>query len=965
MFTFKLLDVDRHFQSVRHVTSTKINHKGDNGARGLFSESIFGPLRDYQCGCGRYKGVQFQGITCDVCGVTVQSYVSRRLTFGKLQLENGYVLVNPTAFNMMIYECITSKDLRQEAYAVTFGKQFIDRVTGKLVSSNESNYTGPMAFRDEIYPKIKTHILETHGEIEGQRLLDMLDPCLFTTLVPVIPPDLRPIISGIGSTTFMDDLNKSYMIMLMYIKHINDAPLDCHVKLALLQTHYHELNKKLLKKLSTKSGLMRRYILGKRVDYSGRAVIVPDPTLNIHQVDVPFAIIKEIFKPVLLQRLATHLERSEIEVLNSYYDSSNNDDVLFEIAQEIAGYPVFLNRQPTLHRPSILVFFVRRVIRDNVLAIPPVITEPFNADFDGDQMAVYFPIGGPAFNESLTLTPLHNLSLPSNGEIAFQFVEDLVLGLYTTSLTSDGWDMIFRVMPSETHVIVNKYKMSGTPLVGKTVRAMLNEINDSCDQHVVLTTLNSLAKFAHNQAHIAVSITDFATAAPGMTDNPVSLMVDGHARGKWDQLKQINDTHGFVSDVEGHVIPTAVKSNLLNGLSEDEFFASAYGGIKGLINTAKSTSQSGYLTRRLIYITSRNVLHDSMVDCGSTSPIAIHMTDKKFAEMFLYRVMTLSPTGPMFTLTRDNIDAVVGNTCYVRSPITCMAPAGTICHTCYGHLFKKHNSRQIGYIASQSLGERSTQLTLRTKHTSGATDIVLPSWLEIVDGVMKSTIPVVVTKYGDRIVVSDNTENEVVEMPHATLDITAVDVVRDIVQDDDCCVDDDDELGGMVMVHEVITINHPGIIGNITLTSEDVVTAVVDFSSLLRNIPCRIRALNVSPDISSVLTYILTNYDFSDVHSVHYELLLSMYCRREDDPDVPYRQNPTGPNIWVKEKDVLDAMAIQSMVFERFNQKLPKAIYTHTVQQTTLGDDNNILTQLTQFEFGTKRISHNGTMYGR
>ena len=964
MFTFKLLDVDSHFSPMRAVTSSKITPKGENGARGLFSEPIFGPFRDYRCGCGKYKGVQFQGTVCERCGVTVQSSSSRRFTFGKLQIENGYVLVNPTALNMMMYECISSKDLRQETYAVLTGKQSIDIITGELVSPNESPYTGPMAFREVIYPKLRATILETHGAVEGMRLIEMIEPCLYTTCIPVIPPDLRPIISGIGSTTFMDDLNKSYMIMLMYIKHINDSPLDCHLKLALLQTHYIDLNKKLLKKLSTKSGLMRRYILGKRVDYSGRAVIVPDPTLNIHQVDVPFRIIKEIFKPVLLQRLAEQLELSEIEVLNSYYENSKHDDLLFELSQEISGYPIFLNRQPTLHRPSILAFFVRNVIKDNVLAIPPVITEPFNADFDGDQMAVYFPIGGPAFNESLSLTPLHNISLPSNGEVAFQFVEDLVLGLYTTSVSSDGWNKIFAAVPKEVHPILQRYKDAGKPLVGKTVRSMLNDINDACTNEIVLRTLNSLAKFAHEHAHIAVSITDFATAATGMLDNPVSLMIDGHARGKWDQLKQINDTHGFVSDVEGRVIPTAVKSNLLAGLSEDEFFASAYGGIKGLINTAKSTASSGYLTRRLIYITSRTVLHDSLEDCGTQTLVPIEMHDKKFAYMFLYRLMAFSPHDELFVLTRDNIDSVVGKTCYLRSPITCMAPEGTICHTCYGHLFKKHNSRQIGYIAAQSLGERSTQLTLRTKHTSGATDIVLPAWLEIIDGEMKATIPTIVTKYGDRIVVSDHTETEVVEIPHATLEITAADVVRDVVQDEDYCCDDD-ELCGLTLAHEVTTLNHPGVIGRISLTAEDVITAVVDFSALLRNIPGRIRALNVSPDISSVLNYILTNYDFSDVHSVHYELLLNMYCRCEDDPHIPYHRNPVGPNIWVKEKDVLDAMAIQSMVFERFNQKLPKAIYAHTIQQTALGDDNNILTQLTQFEFGTKRISHYGEMFGR
>jgi DNA-directed RNA polymerase beta' subunit len=306
----------------------------------------------------------------------------------------------------------------------------------------------------------------------------MVNEVLFVSTIPIIPPDLRPITSGNGSTMFVDETNTIYRLIINLINHINDCadpdgkfvtqnedgsysiqeeetylpPCD---KMASLQQYYFTLHDMILKKLSSKTGIMRKYILGKRVDYSGRAVIVPDASLNINEIDVSFYIIKEIFKPAILPKFALMIGVSELEALNSCYDSPIYEDMLFELCKQYKGTVAILNRQPTLHRPSILAFFIRDVIRDWVIAISPSATEPFNADFDGDQMAIYCPIGGAAYNEALSLMPQENLYLPSNGEIAFEFKEDLVLGLYQLSLTEDGKKKIYDVLPEKVHQFYN------------------------------------------------------------------------------------------------------------------------------------------------------------------------------------------------------------------------------------------------------------------------------------------------------------------------------------------------------------------------------------------------------------------------------------------------------------------------------------------------------------------------------
>lgn len=968
MYSFQLLDVEEKFKNTLEVKSAKLKNKYVKGSykddQGLFSQVVFGSNTPYTCGCGALKGILYSGMVCDKCGVKVQSADARRNTFGKIDLGKDVYLVNPTAFKLLINDCLTDKYLKTHAYSVLIGKEWVSKTTGEISKTYiDDCYTGPHAFKEKIYPLIIESIKNSHDPDDYliTHILPRIDKCLFTHLIPIIPPDLRPIISGAGNTNFIDEINKPYMIMRNYVTYINDSPILPYDKIAVLQSQYFKVAELLLKKLSSKSGIMRKYLLAKRVDYSARLVIIPDSTLNIDQIDVSFYVIKEVFKPTLLPKLAKKLNISELEAYNKY-DSVEYEDALFQLCQSYKNYPTIINRQPTLHKLSILVFYIRNIIKDYALVLPPISTEPFNADFDGDQMALYFPIGGAAYNEALNMVPYKNLFLPSNGELAFEFKEDLILGLYKLSLTEEGKKKIYSLIPKEAYPYIQEYM--DKKFTSKVLNKILSILVDKLPNQVFANMINDLAHLSHNEAKISISLSDYANAKEGDLNNSVSLMVEAGARGKWEQVKQISETRGFISDVEGKIIPTIIASSLLEGLTPNEYFTSAYGGLKGIIDSSRNTSVSGYLTRRLIYLINNLELSENEHDCGSNHYIKMNLNED-YIKMFLYRVVKLDPDDEKeYIITKDNFNEFINKDLYIRSPLTCLSKNGKICHKCYGYLFKKHNSRQIGYIAAQSIGERASQLTLRTKHTSGATNISLPDWIQIEEGFIKTKVPtIIITNNNDTTIINSKTEEEV-DLPYSSIEIICENMKEEIInEDDDPDIDnlikggyevdgrDDDEL--LINSDDSIikyTIFDIGTIAKISMNAHDITAAVSDFGKYLKKLP---KFVNDDMTISDVLLQLIDKLGLTNIHSVHYELLLSMFARRKSNPNDFHRNYPDEDILWFKENEVLDSMLINSLVFERFQQKLPKLLIS---DPETMNWKSSIFSLLTTFNFGTKAI---------
>ena len=949
---FELLNVSEWLKDTGEVNSSKLKTKKqdlydpEHPVNGLFSEVVFGPVKDYQCACGRYKGVISAGRVCERCGVKVQSSSSRRFTYGHIKVGKGLYLVSNEPFKQFLENCVTDRNLKNLAMNLVLGKVSVDISKDPPEYGNffESNFTGPIAFKEILYPQLIQHMYDTvKNEKIINELFPMIDKCLFTDIIPVVPPDLRPITSTSGSACFIDELNKVYMVILIYMKFINNSPVIPHDKLASLQQQYFNLTDMILKKLSSKSGIMRKYILGKRVDYSGRGVIVPDPTLNLCEIDMSFYILKEIFQPAILPKLASIVGISELEALNTY-ESSKYDDIIFDICQQYVGYPLIINRQPTLHRPSMLSFFIRKILRNYTIAIPPTACVPLNADFDGDQIAVYAPIGGAAHNEAINMmSPSVNIYLPSNGEMTFKFEEDLVLGLYKLSLTEEGKNKIYSELDEDVIEILRPY--ADKYLTGKNLNEFFSELIDTIDEKRIADIINVLAHISMSESVISVSLVDYKTAEKGNSNNPVSLMVDAGARGNYTQVKQIQSSRGFVSDIEGRVIPSAINSSLLNGLNQNEWFASAYGSIKGLIDSSKNTSMSGYLTRRMIYITSAVELDQKLHDCGTDHYLSRTLTEDNY-KIYLYRFFKNPENGEEFVLTKFNYKEKLNIPLLMRSPLTCKCEGNKICHKCYGLLYRKHKSRQIGYIAAQSLGERASQLTLRTKHISGVTNITLPSWAKIEGGYIITEIPTIITITPETVVISDNFENEEFEIPLATVDIIAPNAVKESSEEIEIDADDEE----FVNIEVRYNIPDVGKIATISMKNHDVVTSVSEFSRYIRNLSDETKD---DPELEHVLDHVLTYFGVSGIHSVHYEVVMSNFCRNADNTQLYYRHNLDKPYIWIKEKTVLDNSLVQSIAFERFGQKLSKMLLADSNDMNFKG---SILSKMTDFKFENKNI---------
>ena len=502
-------------------------------------------------------------------------------------------------------------------------------------------------------------------------------------------------------------------------------------------------------------------------------------------------------------------------------------------------------------------------------------------------------------------------------------------------------------------------------ITGKILDKIFSILIDKIPNQVFCNMINDLAHISHKEAKIAISLTDYATANKDNLDNPVSLMIEAGARGKWEQVRQISETRGFISDVEGKVIPTIISSSLLQGLTPNEYFTSAYGGLKGIIDSSRNTSVSGYLTRRLIYLISNLELSEDVHDCGSNHYLDL-ILDEELIKMFMYRVIKLDPQSDIeYIITKDNYKEFINKKIYIRSPLHCLLHDGKICHKCYGYLFKKHNSRQIGYIAAQSIGERASQLTLRTKHTSGATNISLPDWVQIENGLIKTKVPtIIISNNNDTVIINSKTEEEV-DLPYSSIDIICENFKEEIIKEEsesnidkmikggyernddeenDLLLDDDNDTTVKYIISDV------GEVARISLIAHDVVAAVSDFGKYLKKLP---NYINENMSLSDILMQLIDKLGITNIHSIHYELLLSMFARRKSNTNDFYRNYPDEEITWFKESEVLDSALVNSMVFERFPQKLPRLLVS---DPNTLNWKSSIFMLLTSFNFETKAI---------
>ncbi len=486
---------------------------------GLFCARIFGPVKDYECLCGKYKRMKYKGIICEKCGVEVTLTKVRRERMGHIDLASpvahiwflkslpsriglimdmtlkdlervlyfeNFIVVEPGMTPLKLYQLLNEEEYYaaqdeygEEAFRAGIGAEAmkeilsgLDMEAEKVKVEEELAETGSEAKRKKLVKRLK--LLDSFMESGARPEWMILD------ILPVLPPELRPLVPLDGGRFATSDLNDLYRRVinrnnrLKRLMELRAPDIIVRNEKRMLQEAVDALfdngrrgrvitgaNKRPLKSLSDmlkgKQGRFRQNLLGKRVDYSGRSVIVVGPELKLHQCGLPKKMALELFKPFIYHKLEIYGMASTVKAAKKMVEKERPEvwDILEEVIRE---HPVMLNRAPTLHRLGIQAF-EPVLIEGKAIQLHPLVCTAFNADFDGDQMAVHVPLSVEAQLESRVLMmATNNILSPSNGKPIIVPTQDIILGLYYMTLMIEkqkGEGMIFRGVGEIMHALEN------------------------------------------------------------------------------------------------------------------------------------------------------------------------------------------------------------------------------------------------------------------------------------------------------------------------------------------------------------------------------------------------------------------------------------------------------------------------------------------------------------------------------
>jgi DNA-directed RNA polymerase subunit beta' len=454
---------------------------------GLFCAKIFGPVKDYECLCGKYKRLKHRGVVCEKCGVEVTQSKVRRERMGHIELASPtahiwFLKSLPSRIGLMLD--MTLREIERVLYFEAFvvvdpgmtslqrGQLLTDEMYLESIEEHGDEFDARMGAEavhellksmdlpSEVV-KVREDMANTNSETKIKRLSKRLKlieafmesgnkpEWMVLTVLPVLPPDLRPLVpldGGRFATSDLNDLYRRVINRLRRLLELNAPDIIVRNEKRMLQEAVDALldngrrgraitgtNKRPLKSLADmikgKQGRFRQNLLGKRVDYSGRSVIVVGPTLRLHQCGLPKKMALELFKPFIFSKLQLRGEASTIKAAKRLVEREGPEvwDILEEVIRE---HPVLLNRAPTLHRLGIQAF-EPVLIEGKAIQLHPLVCTAFNADFDGDQMAVHVPLSIEAQLEARALMmSSNNILSPANGDPIIVPSQDVVLGLY-------------------------------------------------------------------------------------------------------------------------------------------------------------------------------------------------------------------------------------------------------------------------------------------------------------------------------------------------------------------------------------------------------------------------------------------------------------------------------------------------------------------------------------------------------
>ena len=510
---------------------------------GLFCARIFGPTKDYECLCGKYKRMKFKGITCEKCGVEVTLSKVRRERMAHIELAapvahiwflkslpsriglalditlknlekvlyfESHIVIDPLMSGLERNQLLTDEELEEaieqfgeDSFKHGIGAEAVHEILSSLDLVNEIEKLVEESAATSSETK-KKKILKRMKVMEGFKKSNIKPEWMILKVLPVIPPELRPLVPLEGGRFATSDLNDLYRRVINRnnrLKRLLDlrAPdIIVRNEKRMLQESVDALfdngrrgrvitstNKRPLKSLSEmlkgKQGRFRQNLLGKRVDYSGRSVIVVGPELKLHQCGLPKKMALELFKPFIYNKLESYGFASTLKSARKMVESERPEvwDILDEVIRE---HPILLNRAPTLHRLGIQAF-EPILIEGKAIQLHPLVCTAFNADFDGDQMAVHIPLSLEAQLEARVLMmSTNNILSPSSGKPIIVPSQDIVLGIYYLSLINDNEEVkkYFSHIGEVEFALENKSINLHTPILfrTKTFNKETNEYED-------------------------------------------------------------------------------------------------------------------------------------------------------------------------------------------------------------------------------------------------------------------------------------------------------------------------------------------------------------------------------------------------------------------------------------------------------------------------------------------------------
>jgi DNA-directed RNA polymerase subunit beta' len=536
---------------------------------GLFCERIFGPVKDYECHCGKYKRIRYKGIVCDRCGVEVTEKKVRRERMGHISLVvpvahiwyfrslpnkigyllglptkkldsiiyyERYVVINPgikAADGVKYLDFLTEEeyleiteslpkenqyleDSHPDKFVADMGAEALHKLLSRL-DLDEMSFSLRHRANTETSQQRKNEALKRLQVVEAFRDSKHVNKpeWMIIKVVPVIPPELRPLVPLDGGRFATSDLNDLYRRVIIrnnrlkrlieikapevilrnekrMLQEAVDSLFDNSRKANAVKTDANRPLKSLSDSLKGKQGRFRQNLLGKRVDYSARSVIVVGPELNLHECGLPKDMAAELYKPFIIRKL---IERGIVKTVKSAKKIvDRKDPVVWDILENVLkGHPVLLNRAPTLHRLGIQAF-QPKLIEGKAIQLHPLVCTAFNADFDGDQMAVHLPLGNGAVLEAqMLMLASHNILNPANGAPITVPSQDMVLGLYymtkgkksTDTEKVKGEGIIF-YSPEEVTIAYNEGKVD----LHAIIKVKVNDKVDGKDVfHLIETTV--------------------------------------------------------------------------------------------------------------------------------------------------------------------------------------------------------------------------------------------------------------------------------------------------------------------------------------------------------------------------------------------------------------------------------------------------------------------------------------------